>query len=91
MLKRRILLWQGGGEKKKYHLMNWKKVCTTRKKGVLPLRILKILILAFSVNGGGGLKMNLAFDKGLLLKNTLEGRISTISRSEILILLHGKV
>jgi hypothetical protein len=36
--KRKKFLWQGGGDKKKYHLVRWDKVCTSKKKVGLELR-----------------------------------------------------
>jgi hypothetical protein len=40
--KRRRFLWQGGGEKK-YHLVNWNKVCHTKKNGGLGIKNLEAL------------------------------------------------
>jgi hypothetical protein len=36
--RRKKFLWQGGGDKKKYHLVRWDKVCTSKKKVGLELR-----------------------------------------------------
>ena len=39
----REFLWSGGSLKKKFHLVNWKTVCTEKKKGGLGLRRFSIL------------------------------------------------
>ena len=38
---RRSFFWQGGGTKKKYHLLKWEKVCRSKKKGGLGIQNLK--------------------------------------------------
>jgi hypothetical protein len=32
---RRTFFWQGGGTKKKYHLIKWEVICKSNKKGGL--------------------------------------------------------
>jgi hypothetical protein len=41
--KRRRFLWQGGGHKRKYHLVKWIKGCTSKKNGGLGIKNLEIL------------------------------------------------
>lgn len=41
--RRKKFLWQGGGDKKKYHLINWERVCTDRRKGGLGIKNLKLM------------------------------------------------
>ena len=36
---RKRFFWQGSGMKKKYHLVKWEKICKTKQKGVLVLKI----------------------------------------------------
>jgi hypothetical protein len=38
---RRTFFWQGGGTKKKYHLIRWTKICKHEKKGGLGIRNLR--------------------------------------------------
>jgi hypothetical protein len=38
---RRRFFWQGGGTKRKYHLVKWKKIYKNKKKEALASRILK--------------------------------------------------
>ena len=35
---RRRFFWQGGGTKKKYHLVKWEKICKHKKKGGLGIK-----------------------------------------------------
>ena len=35
---RRTFFWQGGGTKKKYHLVKWTKICKHKKKGGLGIK-----------------------------------------------------
>lgn len=35
---RRIFFWQGGGMKRKYHLIKWPKICKHKKKGDLRIK-----------------------------------------------------
>jgi hypothetical protein len=35
---RRTFFWQGGGTKKKYHLIKWTKICKSKKKGGLGIK-----------------------------------------------------
>lgn len=35
---RRSFFWQGGGTKKKYHLIRWTKICKSKKKGGLGIK-----------------------------------------------------
>jgi hypothetical protein len=35
---RRTFFWQGGGTKKKYHLVKWTKICKSKKKGGLGIK-----------------------------------------------------
>jgi hypothetical protein len=30
---RRKFIWQGGGTKRKYHLVKWTKICKSKRKG----------------------------------------------------------
>jgi hypothetical protein len=41
--RRKTFLWQGGGDKKKYHLIIWERVCTDRRKGGLGIKNLKLI------------------------------------------------
>ena len=36
--QRRSFLWQGGGRKKKYHLVKWLTVCKSKNKGGLGVK-----------------------------------------------------
>jgi hypothetical protein len=38
---RRSFFWQGGGTKKKYHLVRWDKICKSKKKGGLGIKNLR--------------------------------------------------
>jgi len=38
---RRTFFWQGGGTKKKYHLVKWIKICKSKKKGDLGIKDLR--------------------------------------------------
>jgi hypothetical protein len=38
---RRTFFWQGGGTKKKYHLIRWTNICKHKKKGGLGIRNLR--------------------------------------------------
>jgi hypothetical protein len=38
---RRKFFWQGGGTKKKYHLLRWTKICKHKKKGGLGIKDLR--------------------------------------------------
>lgn len=38
---RRRFFWQGGGTKKKYHLLKWEKVCKSKRKGGLGIKKLR--------------------------------------------------
>jgi hypothetical protein len=38
---RRTFFWQGGGTKRKYHLVKWLKICKSKKKVVLGLKTFK--------------------------------------------------
>jgi hypothetical protein len=38
---RRRFFWQGGGTKKKYHLVKWEKICKSKKKGGLGIKNLR--------------------------------------------------
>jgi hypothetical protein len=38
---RRRFFWQGGGTKKKYHLLKWEKICKSKKKGGLGIKNLR--------------------------------------------------
>jgi hypothetical protein len=38
---RRSFFWQGGGTKRKYHLVKWVKICKSKKKGGLGVKDLK--------------------------------------------------
>jgi len=38
---RRTLFWQGGGTKRKYHLVKWLKICKVKKRVVLGLKTFK--------------------------------------------------
>jgi hypothetical protein len=38
---RRKIFWQGGSNKKKYHLVKWSKICKDRKKGELGIKKLR--------------------------------------------------
>jgi hypothetical protein len=38
---RRKFFWQGGSNKKKYHLVKWSKICKDRKKGGLGIKKLR--------------------------------------------------
>lgn len=33
--QRRTFFWQGGGQKRKYHLVKWEVICKSKKKGGL--------------------------------------------------------
>lgn len=35
---RRIFFWQGGGTKRKCHLVRWPKICKSKKKGGLGIK-----------------------------------------------------
>ena len=39
----RTFFWQGGGTKKKYHLVKWTKICKSKKKGGLGIKDLKVM------------------------------------------------
>jgi len=36
--QRRCFLWQGGGRKRKYHLVKWTNICRRKKKGGLGIK-----------------------------------------------------
>lgn len=36
--QRRTFFWQGGGQKRKYHLVRWEKICKSKKKGGLGIK-----------------------------------------------------
>jgi len=38
---RRRFFWQGGGTKKKYHLVRWEKICKSKRKGGLGIKNLR--------------------------------------------------
>ena len=38
---RRSFFWQGGGTKKKYHLVKWEKICKSKEKGGLGIKNLR--------------------------------------------------
>ena len=42
-IKRKKFLWQGGGDKKKYHLVKWDRVCANRKNGGLGIKDLRVM------------------------------------------------
>jgi len=35
--------WQGGGTKKKYHLIRWTKICKSKKKGGLGIKDIRLM------------------------------------------------
>jgi hypothetical protein len=39
--RRRNFFWQGVSMKKKYHLVRWKKICKSKKKGGLGIKNLR--------------------------------------------------
>lgn len=43
---RRTFFWQGGGTKRKYHLVRWVKICKSKKKGGLGIKDLKKMNLS---------------------------------------------
>lgn len=43
---RRTFLWQGGGTKKKYHLITWPKICKNKKKGGLGIKDIRKMNLS---------------------------------------------
>ena len=40
---RRTFFWQGGGTKKKYHLVKWIKICKSKNKGGLGIKDLRVM------------------------------------------------
>jgi hypothetical protein len=44
---RRTFFWQGGGTKRKYHLVNWVKICRHKKKGGVGIKDLTKLNISF--------------------------------------------
>ena len=38
---RKRFFWQGGGTKRKYHLVKWSRICKTREKGGLGVKDLR--------------------------------------------------
>lgn len=36
--QRRTFFWQGGGQKRKYHLVKWEIICKSKKKGGLGIK-----------------------------------------------------
>ena len=40
---RRTFFWQGGGTKKKYHLIKWIKICKSKNKGGLGIKDLRVM------------------------------------------------
>jgi hypothetical protein len=41
-MKRKSFVWQGGGDTKKYHLVNWPRVCVEKSMEVLELKAPKV-------------------------------------------------
>jgi hypothetical protein len=44
--QRRIFFWQGGGHKKKYHLLRWEIICKNKKKGGLGIKSIEKMNLS---------------------------------------------
>ena len=43
----RNFLWRGGAERNRIHLLNWSKICKSKKEGGLDIRPLKLVNEAF--------------------------------------------
>ena len=40
---RRTFFWQGGGTRRKYHLIRWTKICKSKKKGGLGIKDIRLM------------------------------------------------
>jgi hypothetical protein len=47
---RRTFFWQGGGTKKKYHLIRWPKICKSKKKGGLGIKDIRLMNISLLCN-----------------------------------------
>lgn len=41
--KRRSFLWQGGGNRRKYHLVKWERACADKRKGGIGIKDLNLM------------------------------------------------
>lgn len=88
--QRRTFFWQGGGQKRKYHLVKWETICKNKKKGGLGIKDIKKWILAYYASGGGSWTLNLEFGRTLLKPNTSKQLQSVLWNTKLIIHRFGK-
>lgn len=80
---RRIFFWQGGGTKKKCHLVRWTKICKSKKKGGLEIKDIRKMNLSlmckwfWKIDNGKGVRQHIVKHKYLKKDN-----ISTVKHKQ---------
>jgi hypothetical protein len=78
--QRRTFFWQGGGHKKKYHLLRWEIICKSKKRGGLGIKNIAKMNLSllckwwWRLDNESGLWQDLVRAK--YLKNKVAGNVS---------------
>lgn len=73
--KQRTFFWQGGGQKRKYHLVRWSEICKSKKKGGLGIKDIRKMNLSllckwwWKLDNESGIWQDLIFAK--YIKNDL--------------------
>ena len=78
--QRRKLLWQGGGQKKQYHLVWWEVLCKSKKKDGLGIKNIKKLNISFLCKWWWKLEHEEGLWQNLVQEKYLRGAlVSTVS------------
>ena len=64
------IFWQGGGAKRKYHLVQWKIITKPKHKGGLGIQYLRKMNINLLCKCGGSYSMKRVYGRRLLARNT---------------------
>jgi hypothetical protein len=82
--------WQGGGTKKKYRLVRWDKVCTSKRNGGLEMKNLEILNISLLCKWWWKIEIELDLWQQIMIKTIFLGKVCSTSKQENLTLPSGR-
>lgn len=89
--QRRTLFWQGGGQKRKYHLVKWEVICKDKKKGGLGIKDIRRMNISLLCKWWWKLDNETGLWQDLVKAKYIKNDIIMLHEQDLMIHLSGRI